>query len=86
MPRIDADAHVIENERTWEYMEGSDAQYKPITVVPRDDRDSSRSYWLIDGTLIPRGGNEGEEMSRESREMADIQARLRHMDELEVDI
>ncbi len=85
MPRIDADAHVIENERTWEYMEGSDARYKPITVVPRDDP-NGRSYWLIDGTLIPRGGNEGNEMPRESREMADIQARLRHMDELEVDV
>lgn len=86
MPRIDADAHVIENERTWEYMEGTDARYKPITVVPRDDPASGPRYWLIDGTLIPRGGNEGSEMSRESREMADIQARLRHMDELEVDI
>jgi predicted TIM-barrel fold metal-dependent hydrolase len=86
MPRIDSDAHVIENERTWEYMEGSDAQYKPITVVPRDENGTGRSYWLIDGNLIPRGGNEGEEMSRESREMADIQARLRHMDELEVDV
>ncbi len=85
MPRIDSDAHVIENELTWEYMDGADAKYKPFTVVPRDG-DGSTSYWAIDGHLIPRGANEGGEMSKESREMSDIQARIKHMDELEVDV
>lgn len=36
MPRIDSDAHVIETDRTWEFMDGSDAQYKPVTIVSRD--------------------------------------------------
>jgi len=86
MPRIDSDAHVIENELTWEYMVGDDAQYKPFTVVREEDGDAGRRYWVIDGRLIPRGGNEGDEMSRESREMREIQSRIKHMDELEVDV
>jgi predicted TIM-barrel fold metal-dependent hydrolase len=85
MARIDSDAHVIENERTWEYMEGSDARYKPFTVVPRDG-DGSTAYWAIDGRLIARGGNEAADISKESREMANIQERIKHMDELEVDV
>lgn len=84
--RIDADAHVIETERTWEYMEGRDAQYKPSTLVVPDGGRSQGRFWAIDGMLVPRGGNEGPEVSPESREMADIAARLRHMDELEVDV
>src|SRR5579871_5377566 len=83
MLRIDADAHVIENERTWEYMAGADAQYKPFTVV---DEATRKRYWAIDGRLVGRDGNEGDEMSRESREMHDIAARLAHIDQLEVDI
>ena len=32
MPTIDSDAHVIENERTWGYMAGPDAQYRPAVL------------------------------------------------------
>ena len=32
---IDADAHVIETERTWEYIDPSESQYKPIIVAPQ---------------------------------------------------
>lgn len=83
MPRIDADAHVHETERTWEFMEGSDAQYKPFTVVAEG---GSARYWVIDGRLTPRGGNVAADISSELREGADIKARVRHMDELEVDV
>jgi hypothetical protein len=27
MPIIDADAHVIENEHTWDYLEGADQRF-----------------------------------------------------------
>ncbi|MBM2802848.1 MAG: hypothetical protein HW419_741, partial [Deltaproteobacteria bacterium] len=29
---IDADTHIDETEATWEYIEGSDLQYKPSTA------------------------------------------------------
>ena len=29
MPTIDADAHVLETEQTWEYMDGADKKYRP---------------------------------------------------------
>ncbi len=29
MLTIDADAHVIENEATWDYLEGSDRRFRP---------------------------------------------------------
>ena len=86
MPRIDSDAHVIESERTWEYMVGKDAEYRPYTVAREGADGKDGRFWVIDGRLFPRGGNEGQEMSAESREMREIKARIRHMDELEVDV
>ena len=82
MPTIDADAHVIETERTWEYMEGADAKFRPALASLENRRQS----WLIDGKIFSRGGNVNREIPAEIREMRDIQARLRHMDELEIDI
>src|SRR4249920_3083706 len=50
MLRIDADAHVLETEETWEYMDGNDRKFRPQIVsttlgLPVDE------YWLVDGTL-----------------------------------
>ncbi|HWP56807.1 MAG TPA: amidohydrolase family protein [Candidatus Acidoferrales bacterium] len=82
MPTIDADAHVIETERTWEYMEGSESQFKPAVVR----MDSGRQFWLIGGRVFSRGVNVNLEIPAAVREMRDIEARLRHMDELEIDV
>ena len=30
MPTIDADAHVIETENTWNYLEGHETQFQPV--------------------------------------------------------
>ena len=32
---IDADAHVIETERTWDYLDDSDRKYRPQALIPR---------------------------------------------------
>ncbi len=81
MPTIDADAHVVETERTWEYIEELDRKFKPLALTSNGKR-----YWLIDGRRIRRAGNIGEDTSEASREMKDIEARLRHMDSLGVDV
>ena len=33
MLSIDADAHVIETEKTWDYLEGTDRRYRPVPIT-----------------------------------------------------
>lgn len=90
MPIIDADAHVIETERTWDFMDESEQQFRPRTLIPQEPPPpgtrGGREFWLIDGRLEPRRQNIGLDTPQTSREMEDVAVRLRHMDELEVDV
>ena len=86
MAVIDADAHVLETERTWEYMLDAERAYRPRVVPTPEDESSGGESWFVDGTYIGKARNVGRETPRESREMDDIRARLKHMDELEVDV
>ncbi|HWP29113.1 MAG TPA: amidohydrolase family protein [Chloroflexota bacterium] len=86
MPTIDADAHVIESERTWDYIDDSLSAFKPRVVRTTTPLGTETEWWLIDGRIQPKQANIGQDTSEESREMRDIEARLRHMDELGVDI
>src|SRR5262249_12364441 len=85
MLRIDADAHVLETEKTWEYMEGAERKFRPQIVAPNDGS-STDEYWLVDGTLRLKSRNVGKNTPMTSRELRDVNARLKHMDELGVDI
>lgn len=84
MLTIDADAHVIENESTWEYLLESERRFRPQIVGPTNG-EVSVGDWLIDGRVLSRS-NVGKEIPKESREMSDLSIRLKHMDELKVDI
>lgn len=95
MGSIDADAHVIESEATFRFL---DPQYKHLEPIPITRKESDAAeyavdgrklneYWVIDGRLQPRQFNLGVNTTpKESREMTDVQARLSHMDELGIDI
>lgn len=83
MGTIDADAHVIENESTWDCMLESEQQFRP-KVVGAMKGDEPFDYWLVDGHLIPRN-NVGRDLPVEAREMTDLTLRLEHMDELGID-
>ena len=89
MTVIDADAHVIETERTWDYMEGEERQFKPLSLVTEGDG-PRRGFWLIGdragGRAFVKNTNPNTGASDESREMTDVAARLSHMDELGIDI
>jgi predicted TIM-barrel fold metal-dependent hydrolase len=90
MAVIDADAHVIEWERTWEYMDECDKAFAPRVMVFKDQaqRPSARAaseYWMIGGRVFAKDANIGFDIARERREAADIDARLAHMDQLGVD-
>lgn len=82
MAIIDADAHVIETEHTWSYMRESEAKFRPIMVASQDGR---KQFWLIDRRPFERGPVSAE-LPAASSEMREIEARLRHMDQLGVDV
>lgn len=81
---IDADAHVIENDATWEYMLEAERRFKP-QLVRTGDAESATDSLLIDGRLIP-WTNIGKDVPKASREMTDLSARIAHMNDLGIDI
>ena len=95
---IDADAHVIEIDQTWEYMDPSERHYKPGTAYQTLESGEVMKYWIIDGRAIrtawPGGGPRGEfgvfidnvALPTDSKFMLDVQARIAHMDELGTDL
>src|SRR5215475_10188080 len=80
MPIIDADAHVIENDSTWDYMLESEREFRPRIAVRR-----AVDYWFIDGRLMPRSNVE-KKLPEAARNMSDLSIRIKHMDELNIDI
>jgi predicted TIM-barrel fold metal-dependent hydrolase len=92
MIRVDADAHVDETEATWDALSGPEEAFRPITLDPggptvANDRRPHR-LWLIDGQPRLRRWRDDERTGtvKATRELADIDARLRHMDELHIDV
>ncbi|HEX6511116.1 MAG TPA: hypothetical protein VF157_02375, partial [Chloroflexota bacterium] len=71
---IDADTHVIETERTWDFMEGSDRRYVPLPIKAQTPDGKTQEFWLIDGRLTPRRQNIGHDTTEGAREMLDIEA------------
>ena len=75
MLTIDADAHVLETEQTWESMDGAEHKYRP-RIVEATGGESKDEYWLVDGTLRLKSGNVGRNTPQASREMRDRLERL----------
>ncbi len=86
MAVIDADAHVLETNRTWEYMVGTEKAYRPQIVTAINDEGGTDEFWLVDGRLHAKSSNVGLNTPEESREMSDVASRLQHMDEMGVSI
>ena len=94
MPIIDSDTHVDETDETWEYLADSDQQFRPVTVTQDAPGGSDRTprgynrYWLIDGQLRLRRIRDDQRTGtvQQTRELTDVPARLRHMDQLGVDV
>ena len=86
MTVIDADAHVIETERTWDFLEESEREFRPQLLIPKNGGPRPTEYWMVEGRVIPRNINIMAEAPEASRDMADVAHRLAHMDELGVDM
>src|SRR5438132_1408892 len=91
---VDADAHVDETDATWEYMTAAESRYKPITVDPPEGKTLTpgdkrpHRYWFADGKLRLRRWRSDERTgtTQATRELLDVPARVRHMDEMGVDV
>jgi predicted TIM-barrel fold metal-dependent hydrolase len=100
-PVIDADAHVVECDHTWDYMDASERQYRPVPLATPEDAGVKLQFWLIDGKV--RGfrfpvlsAAELERRSRqvgrkfadaeESRELGNVDLRLEHMGRSGIDV
>lgn len=96
---IDADAHVIETERTWDYLDESDRKFRPKLFSTTED--ATRQYWVIDDKIagfrfptlseqelrdFARRAGRNFETPQAARELDDVDLRLKHMDELGIDV
>ena len=99
LPVIDADAHVIETERTWDYLEPSEEKFRPLLFS--SPKYPGQEYWVIDekirGFRFPTftqqqlremSNTAGRDMEtpQAARELDDVELRLSHMDELGIEI
>jgi hypothetical protein len=99
LPVIDANAHVIETERTWDYLEPSEQKFRPRLFYSPEDE--TRQYWAMDDkirgfrfpTLFERELRDFSDRAgrnfatpQVARELDDVDLRLKHMDELGIDI
>src|SRR6266508_3313839 len=66
---IDADTHIDETDDTWEYMQGSDLQFKPTTTYPSnpDPKVPPARYWMIDGKRQIRCSRSGKDSRTSGR-------------------
>ena len=90
---IDADAHVDETEETWEYMDSAELRYKPVLLDPpgwgylvKDSR--PHPLWLIAGNVRLKRYRDDEltGTTQATRELVDVDARIKQMDELGIDV
>ena len=84
MPVIDADTHATETEATWSHFEKHQELYRPFRLC---DPNEPVDYWLVDGINQPQQRlDESIGVTVASRELDDVDARLRDMDRMGVDI
>ena len=99
LPVIDADAHVIETEHTWDYLEPSEEKFRPTLFS--SPQEPTLQYWVIDekirGFRFPTYSEQqlrdlsdqfgrNVESPQAARELDDVQLRLDHMEKLGVDV
>ena len=86
MAIIDADAHVVENEKTWSYASTEDKNLMPALINIEGRTGRNATFWAIDGRLVSTGPVSETDAVKADRELDDVQARVRHMDELGTNI
>lgn len=90
---VDADAHVDETDATWDFLDKEFEHLRPVTMgqVSEGNANLPAGYnrcWFFDGTFRLRRVRDDERTGTtvETRELIDVDARVRHMDELGIDV
>lgn len=100
MAIIDADAHVVEIDETWEYLAPNEREYKPGVVYEKLETGETLKFWVIGDQRVPTpwpgGGSVSDALNGtfldnvpldlKAKYMLDVDARVAHMDELGTDI
>src|SRR5205085_3272582 len=96
---IDSDAHVIESEKTWSYLEPAEEKWRPILVG--SERNPAQQYWVVQDkirgfrfpnlaaqALAELSDRTGRDMNTDpgAREMASADLRVQRMDQLGIDV
>lgn len=88
MPVIDADTHIDETEDTWAEIQDG-AEFKPYTAYPprQDAGRQPTTYWIVDGQRNLRRYRDDKRTGTtvQTRELLDVEARLKAMDQLGFD-
>jgi predicted TIM-barrel fold metal-dependent hydrolase len=90
---------VVESPLTWDYLTPAEKKFRPQLFTPEDD--DQKAHWVIDGKirglfrftfskadLDKKSAEIGRDMATDmaTRDLADVGARVKHMDELGIDI
>ena len=93
MTTIDADAHVIESDRTWSYLAEDERRFAPMVLDLADGESQSGSglsqttrFWYSGNFIQSKDNADLVAMDEDSREMGNVKARLAHMDQLNIDV
>ncbi len=100
MKIIDVDAHVVEPAACWDYLSESDQKFRPAqlrkevgaTIQTHFSGPSTREYWVIDNKLYGKhdaamiAQYSNGEMTEGSITLDDVPARLKHLDQQQVDV
>lgn len=90
MPAIDSDSHVIETGLTWNYLSEKHKRFRPRVVTAEAEGNTGKpeSFWVIDGEMVGIRAFDPERTGTPlgARELENVDLRLKHMDELGVDI
>src|SRR4029434_6276411 len=96
---IDSDSHVVETERTWQFMDPDDEKYRPVLAA--HPTDPHTQCWIINGQarglrfptlteeeMAERSKQLGRDVATPigAREGDDVERRMRHMDRLGIDV
>jgi len=87
MPIIDSDAHVIESQKTWSYLADDEKHFAPMILNRAGAAEAPENqYWFSGDYIQPKDNADTLTMDESLREMGSVDARLKHMDELNIDL
>lgn len=90
---VDADAHVIETPATFAFLDKDEERFKPLVTTQTagatllsNEGNVRKDFWIVDNNAYAKDRNVDSRTDQGWREMTDIAGRIKHMDELAIDV